>query len=435
MDMARAITARDPQAVVNLLAEASRFGFDVKRFSLDLMDMWRDLVVMKAVEDSNELTDLTDEEAAELADVVDAVGWEELHARFDMLAAGVERLRIATRPGVVLEMTLLKMAKLPPLISISDMGGHLDRLAKGRTLPSRPEVFARHERVAPRAERQPEPPQAEQQQSAPPQVEPQQSAPKPVEQQQAEPPQSAPQQVQPSRVEQPPVEPPRAPAPEPAAEPVQSSAPQMPLVENRESPQVDEGPGEAAPLPPVEEYETSAPAPANTPAPAPAVDAPAPPPVEEPAVAEPVAQEPTPQTPTQQQEPAAPQSQRTLDMEGIWSALIAELGPLMSNMLSEHAKPLSWDGSVNTLTIEVEADHAFAAKRKNGEFADLVSRMVGRKATVEIVVVEGGETTVERVRRESDLARKNRTETMNHPIVRTIQDLMEAEVEDVEVLG
>jgi hypothetical protein len=134
------------------------------------------------------------------------------------------------------------------------------------------------------------------------------------------------------------------------------------------------------------------------------------------------------------EEAGSPAPTTVLDMAGVWSALITELGPLMKTMLSEHAKPLSWDGALRVLTIEVEADHAFAAKRKNAEFADIVSRLAGRKATVEITVLEGTETTVERVRRESDLARKHRAEAMDHPIVRTIQDLMEGEVEDVKVL-
>ncbi|PLX46154.1 MAG: hypothetical protein C0609_01250, partial [Deltaproteobacteria bacterium] len=119
--IAEAIIGKDGEAVLSLFSEAEKYGVDFKRFSVDLQDLFRDLAVTKSVEDSAPLTDLVGEEASRSAAIVEEVKWEELHALFDMLSNGVERLRLASRPGVLLEMILLKMAKMPPLISLAEL--------------------------------------------------------------------------------------------------------------------------------------------------------------------------------------------------------------------------------------------------------------------------------------------------------------------------
>jgi DNA polymerase-3 subunit gamma/tau len=455
MDMARAIIARDPQGVITLLGEAARFGFDVKRFSLDLMELWRDLVVMKAVDGADELTDLTIEEANDLADVIDAVEWEELHARFDMLAAGVERLRTATRPGVVLEMTLLKMAKLPPLISLFDMGAHLDKLAKGRTLPPRAERAAGSESSVPK-------PPAKR--SAPRLVQPQATEQPPVEQPPVKQSPVAQSPVAPLKAETQPPEQPQAvdSAPEPSDSAASPSTPagstaattSATASEPAHDPTSEPAPettseptSEIPPLPPIEEYDSRG-APQNVSSPGQAPVAPAASRAGAPLIAQ---DTPPVQTPTPVPVPVEPASGREevaeggeaseslelkadLSAEGVWRALIEGAGPLVKKVLAEHGKPLRWDAESATLEIEVEADHAFALKPRVSELVVQLSKLSGRRARVEIKVAVGTETSVERVRRESDLARKYRTEAENHPIVRTIQDIMEGEIEGVKVL-
>ncbi len=119
LGVARAVLERDPRRVVEAVAEAERFGYDARRFAQDLLDLFRDLAVLRAVPESGDLVDLTPEEVAEVHDFLDGVSWEDVHARFDMLARGLEALRAAHRPGTVLEMTLLKLALLPALLPVS----------------------------------------------------------------------------------------------------------------------------------------------------------------------------------------------------------------------------------------------------------------------------------------------------------------------------
>ena len=131
MGVARAVVAKDPHAVLERLAEAERFGFDARRLALDLQELFRDLAVLKAVGDADALVGLTPEEVVEARLFLDDISWEEAHALFDILSRGVEALRSSSRPTVVLEMTLLKMAKLPPVLALSDVLAGLQGMSAG----------------------------------------------------------------------------------------------------------------------------------------------------------------------------------------------------------------------------------------------------------------------------------------------------------------
>lgn len=121
LGVARAVVERDPRRVVESLLEAERFGYDVRRFGYDLLDVFRDLAVLRALPDGADLVDLSPEETVLAGAFLGEASWEELHALFDMLGRGLEVLRSASRPGPLLEMTLLKMAKLPPILPLAEV--------------------------------------------------------------------------------------------------------------------------------------------------------------------------------------------------------------------------------------------------------------------------------------------------------------------------
>jgi len=150
--VARAVVEGDGRAVLETLGEAEQFGFDVRRFALDLLDVFRDLAVLQGVSESDELVELTTEEATEAREFCADASWEKVHALFDMLARGVDHLRSAARPGVVLEMTLLKMSRLPPLLSLAQvLAGAAGVSVPPAQVSSRPRLERSWEQPAPRA--------------------------------------------------------------------------------------------------------------------------------------------------------------------------------------------------------------------------------------------------------------------------------------------
>ncbi|WP_025322030.1 DNA polymerase III subunit gamma/tau [Deferrisoma camini] len=122
LGLAGHLLSRDARAVLEALDHARRFGVDVGRLVQDLLELFRDLSVLRVVPDPAGLVDLPADELAEAEGLVQGVEWADVHARFDMLARGLELVRRAPEPWAVLEMTLVKMALLPPLISLAEIG-------------------------------------------------------------------------------------------------------------------------------------------------------------------------------------------------------------------------------------------------------------------------------------------------------------------------
>ena len=148
LGIGRDIIAGDARAVLEGLDRAERFGMDAGRFGQDLLELFRDLCVLTAVDGGRDLVDLAPEEADEALGFLDGARWEDVHARFDILSRGLEAVRTSPRPGLVLEMTLLKMARLPPVVNLAELLGAGDGerpQAPGRPRPSRAPRPARPE--------------------------------------------------------------------------------------------------------------------------------------------------------------------------------------------------------------------------------------------------------------------------------------------------
>lgn len=141
LGLAERILARDAGGVLERLGEARRFGVDVGRLAQDLLELFRDLAVLRAVGDAEGVVDLPPEERAEAQRILEDRSWEEIHARFDMLARAVEGLRLAAEPWTVLEMALLKLALLPPLVPLAGLAaGTVGERGGPAVLPQRPEA-------------------------------------------------------------------------------------------------------------------------------------------------------------------------------------------------------------------------------------------------------------------------------------------------------
>ncbi len=161
LGLAEHLLSRDARSVLDALDHARRFGVDVGRLAQDLLELFRDLSVLRVVQDPSGLVDLPRDELEEAIGLVQGVGWEDVHARFDMLARGLELVRRAPEPWAVLEMTLVKMALLPPLISLAEVGrgggppSEGGARAPGPTRPRLPERVAAGRTGA----RRPDPPE------------------------------------------------------------------------------------------------------------------------------------------------------------------------------------------------------------------------------------------------------------------------------------
>ena len=134
--MAEAVIGRDPVRVLAPLDEAYKRGCDLRRFTRDLLEHFRNLAVAK-VSGGSLLPDMADEEAAALRAQAGRITAEDCDRAFRILLETDEEVARAPYPKLVLEMALLRLAALPPLLPVDELLQRLSDLeARTRAAPS-----------------------------------------------------------------------------------------------------------------------------------------------------------------------------------------------------------------------------------------------------------------------------------------------------------
>jgi DNA polymerase-3 subunit gamma/tau len=123
--VARALLARDPASALSLVDQVFRKGYDLGQFAEDLLTLLRDLVAVKAGSSAEELGE---EDLAEVKRLVAERSLPELIRAFQTLSKTCEELARSTTPKALFEVSLVKLATLPPLVPWDELLARLERL-------------------------------------------------------------------------------------------------------------------------------------------------------------------------------------------------------------------------------------------------------------------------------------------------------------------
>jgi DNA polymerase-3 subunit gamma/tau len=118
-DAARALAA---------CAEAGAAGIDAKRLGENLLQLLRDLVVLRIAPDEERLVEGSDEERAELSELAARSDANRLRRMFRALVREQEDLAWAPRPFAVLELAVVRLATLPAGDDVARLLTRLDAL-------------------------------------------------------------------------------------------------------------------------------------------------------------------------------------------------------------------------------------------------------------------------------------------------------------------
>ena len=128
-DAIRALADGDKARLLQIAEEVHRFGYDIKEFCGELAKLLRDLLVLKVCpEASGEhsgLIDLPADEVRELFLQAEKLSLEEIHSLFRSLLAAHDEAARSAFPRLVLEMTLARVARRKPILSVEEV---LERL-------------------------------------------------------------------------------------------------------------------------------------------------------------------------------------------------------------------------------------------------------------------------------------------------------------------
>src|SRR5262245_18660706 len=130
-DVADAVLARDAKRALEILDLVYESGRDIERLSRDLLEHWRNLVIVKLGADESVLAEVPAEERVEYRRQCSTRGIGDLQRLFRIARLGDEELARSSVPRMVLEMTLVRLATTEQLLPIDEVLARLDELEQG----------------------------------------------------------------------------------------------------------------------------------------------------------------------------------------------------------------------------------------------------------------------------------------------------------------
>jgi DNA polymerase-3 subunit gamma/tau len=129
MTISRALLRGDRTSALKALEGAFDYGIDLKRFTADLLECFRTLLLVK-LGDCGELIDLPDAETAAFQQVADESTFETIHFKLDLLMKATEELRHTTQPRLALETAFLKIIEAGNVVAVNTLLDKIDSLMR-----------------------------------------------------------------------------------------------------------------------------------------------------------------------------------------------------------------------------------------------------------------------------------------------------------------
>ena len=126
--LSRSLLKGDASGALEVLDSLFRFGLDLQKFAVVLVQHLRDLMVVKVSQHPERLVDLPRDELEAMALQIKEVPVAQLHRLFNATLAGAEEVARSSFPKLVLEMTLLRLCNQGPTQPLAEVLEGLMRL-------------------------------------------------------------------------------------------------------------------------------------------------------------------------------------------------------------------------------------------------------------------------------------------------------------------
>ncbi len=130
-EAAAAVLERDAATAIGIVDRVHDAGRDLERFSRDLVEHWRNLVVTSLPGADTILRERPEADVVECRRQAALRPIGELQRLFRIARAGDEEIQRSPYPRLVLEMTMVRLATLEPVVPIDEALERLEELARG----------------------------------------------------------------------------------------------------------------------------------------------------------------------------------------------------------------------------------------------------------------------------------------------------------------
>jgi len=130
LDTVEAVLQRDSRRALDAVRRVDQLGLALRRFTQDLLEMFRGMVICKVVEDPAEMLDLVGEELKELKALAEEASLDDLQRIVTLLMKTQTELVNSSFPLLTLEMSLVRLATLAPTRDLAKLISHIESLEK-----------------------------------------------------------------------------------------------------------------------------------------------------------------------------------------------------------------------------------------------------------------------------------------------------------------
>ncbi len=139
-DISNAILRKDIPEALNVVDEIYDRGYEMKKFYADIIEHFRNLLVVKMGKNISKLINLPSHEIGLMQDQVQDISESYLNQIFDLLFKEEASIRLSAQPKLALEIAFIRLSQIKPALPIDLLIEKLDDLKKN--LPAIPANYA-----------------------------------------------------------------------------------------------------------------------------------------------------------------------------------------------------------------------------------------------------------------------------------------------------
>ncbi|WP_136799111.1 DNA polymerase III subunit gamma/tau [Desulfosediminicola ganghwensis] len=145
ISLSESLLTGDRPGALGSLEDIFAFGMDIKRFSADLLECFRTLLLTR-IEGCGKLLDLPEDERLRFSELSARFSPETIHQKLTLLMRMVEDVRYSSQPRLTMETGFLKIIEAGSVVPLSELLGKMEQLleaaGKSNSAPAPPRPAA-----------------------------------------------------------------------------------------------------------------------------------------------------------------------------------------------------------------------------------------------------------------------------------------------------
>jgi DNA polymerase-3 subunit gamma/tau len=137
-DTIEAIASRNTERCMEIVEHIYHYGYDLQHFCRELLQYFRNLILMKVSQKPEGLMEIPEEEFEILKRQAERFQFDQMNLLFSILLKGEEEIVQSAFPRIILEIMLIRMATLRPILPIDDILKKLEGMEKAEHLSVEP---------------------------------------------------------------------------------------------------------------------------------------------------------------------------------------------------------------------------------------------------------------------------------------------------------